>query len=88
VSIRVNTERLLLTEVNTKDVVSRTGLKKIHANFNNIYRKMENEYDQNPDDYRVRAGIVSLWIKMSMDALLLEKLFSKGIFLAILLIHA
>ena len=49
---------------------------------------MENEYDQNPDDYRVRAGIVSLWIKMSMDALLLEKLFSKGIFLAILLIHA
>jgi len=61
-----------------KDLTSRNGLKKIHANFDDIYRKMENEYERNADNIRIQAGIVSIWTKMCIDALLRNKIFSKG----------
>ena len=67
-----------LIDMNMKDLTSRNGLKKIHANFDDIYRKMENEYERNADDIRIRAGIVSIWTKMCIDALLRNKVFSKG----------
>ncbi|EMD40211.1 hypothetical protein CERSUDRAFT_122273 [Gelatoporia subvermispora B] len=59
------------------DLSTRSGLKKIHEDFDNIYRKLDRAYssENNP---KMMGGIVGIWAKMSADALLRDKLFKKG----------
>ncbi|KAJ2933042.1 hypothetical protein H1R20_g4019, partial [Candolleomyces eurysporus] len=60
------------------DLTTRKGLKKVHANFDAIYKKLDNAYQKNPDNERVRGGIVGIYAKMCVDSLLRNKLYEKG----------
>lgn len=62
------------------DIKSRGGLKKIHANFDAIYSRIEKLFRScSPSrvDY-VRGGIAMILIQMFMDSILRDKLFEKG----------
>ncbi|KAJ2912907.1 hypothetical protein MD484_g7504, partial [Candolleomyces efflorescens] len=61
------------------DLTTRKGLKKVHANFDAIYRKLDTAYQKNPDNERVRGGIVGIYAKMCVDSLLRDKLYDKGL---------
>jgi len=60
------------------DMSTRSGLKKVHGNFNAIYNKMVKLYDQDQSDWKVKGGIMGIISRMCVDALLRNKLFEKG----------
>lgn len=59
----------------------RSGLKRIHNRFAEIYNKLSEAFDQAASigNEKVMGGIVGIWAKMSVDALLRNKLFRAGI---------
>ncbi|PPQ66949.1 hypothetical protein CVT26_009980 [Gymnopilus dilepis] len=60
------------------DLTTRGGFKKAHANFNAIYTKIEQIYQQHPDNSNLRGAIVGILAKMCIDSLLRNKLFERG----------
>lgn len=64
---------------------SRTGLKKIHTNFQEIYRKLNKAYTENPTNEKITGGIVGIWAKMCVDSILRDKLFREGKLILLLL---
>ncbi|KDR72534.1 hypothetical protein GALMADRAFT_751982 [Galerina marginata CBS 339.88] len=60
------------------DLTSRRGLKKIHANFDDIYARLDDLYQSN-QDIKVRAAIVAIFSKLCLDSILRTKLFEKVI---------
>ena len=63
-----------------QDLSTRSGLKKVHANFSSIYSKLEKAYEQSArDNYKIKGGVVGIVAKMCVDSLLRNKLFGKGI---------
>ncbi|KAJ7731107.1 hypothetical protein DFH07DRAFT_929368 [Mycena maculata] len=60
------------------DISTRSGLKKVHANFESIYRRLDKAYTKNASNERVMGGIVGIYAKLSVDSLLRNKLFQKG----------
>ncbi|KAF8986510.1 hypothetical protein BDQ17DRAFT_1393667 [Cyathus striatus] len=60
------------------DLSTRGGLKKVHSNFDAIYRRIEDAYSKY-DNEKLRAGIVGIYAKMSVDSLLRNKLFERGL---------
>ncbi|EMD40212.1 hypothetical protein CERSUDRAFT_112416 [Gelatoporia subvermispora B] len=60
------------------DLGTRSGLKKVHSEFNDIYKKLDRAYTSNRDNPRIMGGIVGIWAKMSADAILRDKLFKEG----------
>ncbi|KAF7318261.1 Bin3-type SAM domain-containing protein [Mycena chlorophos] len=69
---------LLCKHFNIPDLSRSSGLKKIHANFDTIYRKLEKAYRRNAADERIKGGIVGIYARMCTDVLLRNKLFKKG----------
>ncbi|TFK41659.1 hypothetical protein BDQ12DRAFT_703695 [Crucibulum laeve] len=61
------------------DLTKRSGLKKVHANFDYIYRKIDKAYQRNLNNDRIRGGIIGIYAKMSADSLLRNKLFERGL---------
>ncbi|PPQ78318.1 hypothetical protein CVT25_011689 [Psilocybe cyanescens] len=61
------------------DLTSRSGLKKVHANFNPIFARIESVCHKNPQNYKIRGAIVGIFAKMCVDSLLRDKLFEKGV---------
>ncbi|KAF9480919.1 hypothetical protein BDN70DRAFT_912470 [Pholiota conissans] len=61
------------------DLNTRSGLKKVHLNFNTIYARIDKFYEKNLSNDRIRGAIVGIYAKMCIDALLRNKLFDKGI---------
>ncbi|TBU57428.1 hypothetical protein BD310DRAFT_821584 [Dichomitus squalens] len=63
------------------DIGTRSGLKKVHANFNDIYRKLDSAYvgAQRRGNEKLMGGIVGIWAKMCADAILRDKLFDEGL---------
>ncbi len=62
------------------DLTTRHGLKKVHARFNEIYRKLDAAYtsaESNVNE-KVMGGVVGIMAKMCADALLRDKLFDQG----------
>ena len=57
---------------------TRSGLKKIHANFAEIQRNLEAAYDKYRDNEKVMGGIVGVWARMSVDGVLRDKLEDEG----------
>lgn len=57
---------------------TRNGLKKIHTDFHNIYRKLDKAYTENSTNEKITGGIVGIWAKMSVDSLLRNKLIKEG----------
>ena len=60
------------------DLTRRSGLKRIHAKFPEIFKKLDNAYTANIGNEKIMGGIVGIWAKMSADALLRDKLFKAG----------
>lgn len=60
------------------DLTTRSGLKRIHARFSEIFKKLDNAYTANLGNEKIMGGIVGIWAKMSADALLRDKLFRAG----------
>lgn len=60
------------------DLSKRSGLKKIHANFNEIYHNIDDVYVANVRNEKITGGIVGIYTKMCADAILRDKLFQKG----------
>ncbi|EMD40200.1 hypothetical protein CERSUDRAFT_112406 [Gelatoporia subvermispora B] len=60
------------------DLTTRSGLKKVHARFGDIYDKLDQVYICSRDSPKIMGGIVAIWAKMSADSILRNKLFQKG----------
>jgi len=54
-------------------------LKKIHANFNEIYHNIDDVYVANASNEKITGGIIGIYTKMCADSILRDKLFQKGI---------
>lgn len=62
------------------DLTTRSGLKKVHTNFNGIYNRIDSAYQKDSGNYKIRGGIVGIFAKMCVDSILRNKLFEKGVF--------
>jgi len=62
------------------DLTTRSGLKKVHTNFERIYNRIDNAYQRDLANYKIRGGIVGIFAKMCVDSILRNKLFEKGMF--------
>ncbi|TDL19576.1 hypothetical protein BD410DRAFT_751998 [Rickenella mellea] len=59
------------------DLTTRSGLKKIHKNFTEIYKRLDDAYTRNINNDRIAGGIVGIYSKMSADSILRNRLFSE-----------
>ncbi|KAJ7056503.1 hypothetical protein C8F01DRAFT_1156410 [Mycena amicta] len=59
------------------DMSTRSSLKKIHAKIENVYPRMEKEYERTADE-RIKGGIVDIYAKMCADSILRNRLFQYG----------
>jgi hypothetical protein len=60
------------------DLTKRSGLKKVHADFSNIYRRLSDVYDNHRENEKITGGVVGIFAKMCAYSLLRDKLFEKG----------
>ncbi|TFK49399.1 hypothetical protein OE88DRAFT_1662959 [Heliocybe sulcata] len=60
------------------DLTTRSGLKRVHANFDSIYRRLDKAYNDYSDNERILGGIIGIFAKMCTDAILRDKLFRAG----------
>ena len=61
------------------DLDTRSGLKKVHANFPDIYQRLSGLYEANLQSDNITGGVIGIFAKMSADSILRDKLFEKGI---------
>ncbi|KAI0088188.1 hypothetical protein BDY19DRAFT_1071816 [Irpex rosettiformis] len=61
------------------DLNKRSGLKKIHANFDEIQKNLDAAYTKYQDNEKVAGGIVGIWAAMCADSLLRNRLFHAGL---------
>ncbi|KAF8651578.1 hypothetical protein AX16_004694 [Volvariella volvacea WC 439] len=61
------------------DLTTRSGLKKVHANFASICQKLDAAYEGHKDNERLAGGIVGIYAKMCSDSILRNKLWAKGL---------
>lgn len=62
------------------DLGTRSGLKKVHAHFPEMSKKLDSMYiaAQKKGNERLMGGIVGVWAKMCADSILRDKLFQEG----------
>jgi hypothetical protein len=60
------------------DLTTRNGLKKVHANFDTIYARIDKFYEKKLSNVRIRGAILGIFSKMCVDSILRNKLFEKG----------
>ncbi|KAJ7054434.1 hypothetical protein C8F01DRAFT_1163333 [Mycena amicta] len=75
---------LLCSHFDIPDISRSSGLKKVHAKFDAIYRRLDKAYKRNAADERIKGGIVGIYARMCVDSLLRNKLFQKGFLAQIL----
>ncbi|KAG2111771.1 hypothetical protein BD769DRAFT_1630248 [Suillus cothurnatus] len=61
------------------DLSRRSGLKKVHANFNEVYHNIDDVYVANIKNEKITGAIIGIYTKMCADAILRDKLFQKGL---------
>ncbi|KAK7683476.1 hypothetical protein QCA50_013310 [Cerrena zonata] len=63
------------------DINTRSGLKRVHARFENISQKLDYAFSEakKVGNAKVMEGICGIWTKMCHDALLRNKLFMQGL---------
>ncbi|KAK7059703.1 hypothetical protein R3P38DRAFT_2495642 [Favolaschia claudopus] len=69
---------ILCAHLRIPDLETRGGLKKVHANFDSIYRKLDHLYTKNAGNIRIQAGVCGIYAKLCIDSILRNKLFDKG----------
>ncbi|RDB27508.1 hypothetical protein Hypma_003895 [Hypsizygus marmoreus] len=61
------------------DITTRSGLKKVHSNFEAIYRRLDKACQKYPENERIVGGVVGIYAKMCADSILRNKLFERGL---------
>ncbi|KAI0701962.1 hypothetical protein BC835DRAFT_1411223 [Cytidiella melzeri] len=69
---------LLCRMFNLPDLGNRSGLIKIHANFDDIQKNLESAYTKYSENEKVAGGIVGIWAAMCTDSILRNRLFQAG----------
>ncbi|KAJ7598563.1 hypothetical protein C8J56DRAFT_741455, partial [Mycena floridula] len=59
------------------DLASRSGLKKVHGDFDKIYQRLDKAYEKY-DNEKIRGGIVGIFAKMCADNILCNKLLDRA----------
>ncbi|KAF9260549.1 hypothetical protein L218DRAFT_962365 [Marasmius fiardii PR-910] len=60
------------------ELTTRGGLKKVHNNFDAIFRRLDQACEENNENEKIVGGIVGIYAKMCADSILRNKLFDKG----------
>ncbi|KAJ7154762.1 hypothetical protein C8R46DRAFT_1005859 [Mycena filopes] len=60
------------------DISTRSGLKRVHANFETIYGRLDRVYAGSRSNVRIQGGIAGIYARMCVDSILRTKLFHKG----------
>ncbi len=58
--------------------MTRSGLKKVHANVETIYNRINVVYEKSTSNDKIKGAIIGIFAKMCVDSLLRNKLFDKG----------
>ncbi|THU83077.1 hypothetical protein K435DRAFT_734270, partial [Dendrothele bispora CBS 962.96] len=61
------------------DLTTRGGLKKIHNNFDTIFKRLDTAYKKHLPNDRIRCAILGIYSKMAVDSILRDKLFDRGL---------
>ncbi|TFK71924.1 hypothetical protein BDN72DRAFT_837130 [Pluteus cervinus] len=61
------------------DLTTRSGLKKVHANFESVYKQLDSAYRRYSENDKMAGGIVGIYAKMCSDTILRNKLISNGL---------
>ncbi|KAJ7033142.1 hypothetical protein C8F04DRAFT_1105251 [Mycena alexandri] len=69
---------VLCNYLDIPDLSTRNGLKRVHANFENIYGRLERTYTRSASNVRIKGGIAGIYARMSVDSILRTVLFHKG----------
>lgn len=69
---------LLCETLKLPDLETRSGLKKVHADFQDIYQRLSGLYEANIQSDNITGGVIGIFAKMSVDSILRNKLFEKG----------
>ncbi|KIY63600.1 hypothetical protein CYLTODRAFT_425967 [Cylindrobasidium torrendii FP15055 ss-10] len=64
--------------LNLPDLTTRSGLRKVHAEFDTIYRRLNATYEQNSGNVKIMGAVAGTYAQMCVDVLLRDKLFEKG----------
>ncbi|GLB39184.1 putative MYND finger [Lyophyllum shimeji] len=61
------------------DLTTKSGLKKVHANFDAVYRRLDKACTKYPDNERIVGGVLAIFAKMCADSILRNKLHERGL---------
>lgn len=70
--------KLLCETLQLPDLETRSGLKKVHADFQGIYQRLSGLYEANPQSDNITGGVVGIFAKMCVDSILRDKLYDRG----------
>ncbi|EIW77014.1 hypothetical protein CONPUDRAFT_129170 [Coniophora puteana RWD-64-598 SS2] len=70
---------LLCERLELPDLSTRSGLKRVHADFDKISERLEDVYKANAANERILGGIISIYTLMCADSILRNKLFHQGL---------
>ncbi|EKM57053.1 uncharacterized protein PHACADRAFT_254580 [Phanerochaete carnosa HHB-10118-sp] len=70
---------LLCRMFDLPDLNSRSGLRRVHSNFEQVQRKLDAAYNKYRANEKVTGGIVGIYSKMSRDAILRNKIINAGL---------
>ncbi|KAF8886495.1 hypothetical protein BD779DRAFT_1529952 [Infundibulicybe gibba] len=68
----------LCKNLDIPELTTRAGLKRVHAHFDDIHKRLEKLYQNCPHD-NVRGGVIGIYAKMCADSIIRDKLFAKGL---------
>ncbi|KAG2137433.1 uncharacterized protein EDB93DRAFT_766241 [Suillus bovinus] len=71
--------KILCEFLQLPDLSKRSGLKKVHVSFNEVYHNIDDVYVANIRNEKITGAIVGIYTKMCADAILRDKLFKKGL---------
>ncbi|KAL0578120.1 hypothetical protein V5O48_003863 [Marasmius crinis-equi] len=60
------------------ELTTRSGLKKVHNNFDTIFNRLNQVCEDYSDNEKIVGGIIGIYAKMCADSILRNKLFDKG----------
>jgi hypothetical protein len=60
------------------DLTTRSGLKKVHANFDVFQKRLDILYTKHLGNEKIMGGIVGIYAKMSVDSILRDRIFKAG----------
>lgn len=63
------------------DLTTRTGLKRVHRDFDNIYRRLDSLYEKNAKNEKIVGGVIGVCAKLCADSILRDKLFKAGVYI-------